>query len=92
MVSANFRYRPPRWLRNPHLQSALSSMPMRRAAGQRMLESVGATTTEHIEDARRQRAGCDSGRRHGGSGAGRRQPKAGSWIEGSLGHEPQSDR
>ena len=51
MVSARFRYRPPRWLRNPHLQSALSSMPMRRAAGQRMLERVGAITTEHIVDA-----------------------------------------
>jgi predicted alpha/beta-fold hydrolase len=51
MVSAKFRYRPPRWLRNPHLQSALSSMPMRRAAGQRMLDATGAITREHIVDA-----------------------------------------
>lgn len=51
MVSANLRFRPPRWLRNPHLQSALSSMPMRRAAGLRMLQNTGATTTEHIVDA-----------------------------------------
>ena len=41
-------YRPPRWLRNPHLQSVLSSMPLRRAAGQRALQRVGARTTEHI--------------------------------------------
>jgi predicted alpha/beta-fold hydrolase len=43
-------YRPPRWLRNPHLQSALSST-FRQASGQRMLERTGATTTEHIVDA-----------------------------------------
>jgi predicted alpha/beta-fold hydrolase len=41
-------YRPPRWLRNPHLQSVLSSMPLRRASGQRALQRLGATTTEHI--------------------------------------------
>ena len=41
-------YRPPRWLRNPHLQSLLSSMPMRRAIGQRALQRMGAVTTEHI--------------------------------------------
>ncbi|MEO8159912.1 MAG: alpha/beta fold hydrolase, partial [Arenimonas sp.] len=51
MVSARFRFRPPRWLRNPHLQSALSSMPMRRAAGQRALERTGAVNSEHIVDA-----------------------------------------
>jgi predicted alpha/beta-fold hydrolase len=43
-------YRAPRWLRNPHLQSALSST-LRQAAGLRMLERTGATTTEHIVDA-----------------------------------------
>ena len=41
-------YSAPRWLRNPHLQSALSSMPMRRAGGLRALERTGAKTTEHI--------------------------------------------
>ncbi|MFY2763949.1 YheT family hydrolase [Arenimonas sp. MALMAid1274] len=41
-------YRPPRWLRNPHLQSVLSSMPLRRVAGQRALQRLGARTEEHI--------------------------------------------
>jgi predicted alpha/beta-fold hydrolase len=45
------RYRAPRWLRNPHLQSALSSMPMRKAGGLRALERTGAHTDEHIVDA-----------------------------------------
>jgi predicted alpha/beta-fold hydrolase len=44
-------YSAPRWLRNPHLQSALSSMPMRRAGGLRALARAGAQTTEHIVDA-----------------------------------------
>ncbi|HEX5755388.1 MAG TPA: alpha/beta fold hydrolase, partial [Arenimonas sp.] len=35
-------YRPPRWLRNPHLQSVLSSLPLRRAAGRRALQRLGA--------------------------------------------------
>lgn len=35
-------YRPPRWLRNPHLQSLLSSLPMRRNAGRRALARIGA--------------------------------------------------
>ena len=35
-------YRPPRWLRNPHLQSVLSSLPPRRAAGERALRRLGA--------------------------------------------------
>jgi predicted alpha/beta-fold hydrolase len=38
-------------LRNPHLQSALSSMPMRKAGGLRALERAGAVSTEHIVDA-----------------------------------------
>ena len=41
-------YRPPRWLRNPHLQSVLSSLPLRRASGARRLDRLGATTTEHV--------------------------------------------
>ncbi|CAN5273386.1 alpha/beta fold hydrolase [soil metagenome] len=50
-MSPGTRYRAPRWLRNPHVQSALSSMPMRSAGGQRALERSGALTTEHIVDA-----------------------------------------
>jgi predicted alpha/beta-fold hydrolase len=41
-------FRPPRWLRNPHLQSVLSSLPPRRAAGERALRRLGAVTTEHV--------------------------------------------
>jgi predicted alpha/beta-fold hydrolase len=48
MMMAAADYRPPRWLRNPHLQSVLSSMPLRRASGQRALQRLGAITTEHI--------------------------------------------
>ncbi len=44
-------YRAPRWLRNPHLQSALSSMPLRKSGGQRALARSGAVTQEHIVDA-----------------------------------------
>ena len=47
------RYRPPRWLRNPHLQSVLSSMPLRRAAGQRALaahrRTAPANTSIEVE-------------------------------------------
>ncbi|WP_411833566.1 YheT family hydrolase [Pseudoxanthomonas mexicana] len=43
-------YRPPRWLRNPHLQSVLGSSALRRHRGQRLLASSGAVTTEHILD------------------------------------------
>lgn len=48
--SVAFGYRAPRWLRNPHLQSALSST-LRQSSGKRMLERTGAKTTEHIVDA-----------------------------------------
>ncbi|KFN44219.1 YheT family hydrolase [Arenimonas oryziterrae] len=44
-------YKPPRLLRNPHLQSVLSSLPMRRANGLRDLQRTGAITREHIIDA-----------------------------------------
>jgi len=44
-------YLAPRWLRNPHLQSALSSLPMRRAGGLRALARTGASVSEHIVDA-----------------------------------------
>ena len=41
-------YRPPRWLRNAHVQSLLSSMPLRRAAGARAMRRLGASNDEHI--------------------------------------------
>ena len=44
-------YKPPRLLRNPHLQSALSSMPLRRVAGRFALERTGAVHEEVIVDA-----------------------------------------
>lgn len=44
-------YRPPRYLRNPHVQSVLSSAPLRRSVGVRALQRLGATTTEHVIDA-----------------------------------------
>lgn len=43
-------YRPPGWLRNPHLQSALGSSELRRRIGERQLAALGATTTEHLLD------------------------------------------
>ncbi|HEY5972109.1 MAG TPA: alpha/beta fold hydrolase [Pseudoxanthomonas sp.] len=43
-------YQPPRWLRNPHLQSVLSSSTLRRRRGLRALNACGATTTEHLLD------------------------------------------
>jgi len=43
-------YRPPRWLRNPHLQSMLSSSPMRMQRGLMLLAATGAVTEELILD------------------------------------------
>lgn len=43
-------YRPPKWLRNPHLQSVLSSSDLRRRRGQRRLQALGAVSDEHIFD------------------------------------------
>jgi predicted alpha/beta-fold hydrolase len=50
-VTPTRKYSAPRWLRNPHLQSALSSLPMRRAGALLALERSGAVTNEHIVDA-----------------------------------------
>ncbi len=50
-MSPGTRYSAPRWLRNPHLQSVMSSMPLRKARGLRALERAGARTSEHIVDA-----------------------------------------
>ncbi|HBS63606.1 MAG TPA: alpha/beta hydrolase [Stenotrophomonas sp.] len=43
-------YRPPRWLRNPHLQSMLSSSRMRMQRGLMLLAATGAVTEELILD------------------------------------------
>ena len=37
-------YQAPLWLRNAHVQSVLSSLPLRRSAAQRVLERTGAVT------------------------------------------------
>jgi len=44
-------YQAPRWLRNPHLQSLLTSSAWRRAAGVEAMARTGAVTTEHVIDA-----------------------------------------
>lgn len=44
-------YRPPRWLRSPHLQSVLGSSPLRRRRGAQAMQASGAVTTEHLLDA-----------------------------------------
>ena len=43
-------FRPPRWLRNPHLQSVLGSSALRRRRALRALAGSGAVTLEHIVD------------------------------------------
>uniref|UniRef100_UPI00114145B8 alpha/beta fold hydrolase n=1 Tax=Pseudoxanthomonas sp. z9 TaxID=2584942 RepID=UPI00114145B8 len=43
-------YRPPRWLRNPHLQSVLGSSLIRRRRGVHALQRIGATNAEVIVD------------------------------------------
>ncbi|GHH59157.1 YheT family hydrolase [[Pseudomonas] boreopolis] len=43
-------FNPPRWLRNPHVQSVLGSSGLRRRRGERLLAATGAITTEHILD------------------------------------------
>ena len=41
-------YRPPRWLRNPHLQSVLGSLPPRRLLGARALRQLGARHDQQV--------------------------------------------
>lgn len=43
-------YRPPKWLRNPHLQSVFSSSELRRRRGLQRLQALGAVSDEHIFD------------------------------------------
>lgn len=43
-------YLPPRWLRNPHLQSVLGTSPWRRKRSAKLLAATGATTTGHTVD------------------------------------------
>lgn len=43
-------YRPPFWLRSPHVQSLLGTSPVRRARGAWLLRKIGATTTPHLID------------------------------------------
>src|SRR3546814_9385863 len=52
-------YRPPRWLRNRHLQSILAGSPMRRMRGAYGLKRLGAVSTGHMID------GGDGVRLHG---------------------------
>ena len=44
------QYQPPRWLRNPHVQSVLGSSMLRRRRGLQMLAASGAVSTSHILD------------------------------------------
>jgi predicted alpha/beta-fold hydrolase len=48
---ASERYVAPLWLRNAHVQSVLSSLPIRRGAAQRVLARTGARTTQMVVDA-----------------------------------------
>ncbi|MBN6150669.1 alpha/beta fold hydrolase [Xanthomonas sp. AmX2] len=43
-------YLPPRWLRNPHVQSVIGSSALRRRRGEQLLAASGAATSEHILD------------------------------------------
>lgn len=50
---------PPRWLRNPHVQTVLASGPWRRRQAAAVLAATGAVTREHLLD------GGDGVRLHG---------------------------
>ncbi|MBF6023143.1 YheT family hydrolase [Lysobacter niastensis] len=43
-------YRPPRWLRNPHVQSLLGTSLLRRRHGERILGRLGAVTRPYLID------------------------------------------
>jgi predicted alpha/beta-fold hydrolase len=42
---------PPRWLRNPHVQTVLGTSPLRRRIGRLRLAAQHASTTAHVIDA-----------------------------------------
>lgn len=48
LTAADFR--PPRWLRNAHLQTVLGSSGMRQWMGEHQLAATGAITTAHLLD------------------------------------------
>jgi len=52
-------FAPPRWLRNPHVQTVLGSSPWRRRVAAAVLARTGAVTREHLLD------GGDGVRLHG---------------------------
>jgi len=43
-------YRPPRWLRNPHVQSVLGSVGLRRRRGEQLMAASGASSVSLILD------------------------------------------
>lgn len=53
------QYRPPWWLRSPHLQTMLGSSPWRRRRGAELLAATGAVSDEYLVD------GGDNVRLHG---------------------------
>ena len=52
-------YRPPFWLRSPHVQSVLGTSPLRRRRGAKAMQASNAHTSEHLVD------GGDGIRLHG---------------------------
>ena len=48
LTAADFQ--PPRWLRNPHLQTVLGTSGMRGWMGEQQLAAIGAVTTTHLLD------------------------------------------
>src|SRR5688500_753600 len=52
-------YRPPHWLRSPHVQSVLGSSPLRRRRGAQAIQGSGAISVEQLVD------GGDGVRLHG---------------------------
>jgi uncharacterized protein len=50
MTIAISSYRPPFWLRSPHVQSLIGTSPIRRGRGAWLLRRSGAVTTPHLID------------------------------------------
>ena len=51
MIETASPYRPPWWLRSPHVQSMLGSSPMRIRHGARMLAALGSRAEAVVLDA-----------------------------------------